>query len=121
MKAFVKDFDCADIDDLFSYVPTDPNNFGFWMNFSIGLQGEEGADNFQMLIATPNYIQQQHPFQNAVLPHNTLLVFEYDFNQILNTVDKYVKSLNEDSWEKLAEKLCRIAHWEFEDYKPYKS
>jgi len=115
VTAFIKAFDCADSDDRFSYVPAEPDNFGFWMDFTIGQQGEEWANNFHVLIATPSYIRQQHPFQKAVLLRNTWLVFDYDFNQILNTVDKYVKSLNEDSWEKLTEKLSRIAWREYEE------
>ncbi len=117
MKAFIKDFDCSDIDDLYSYIPDNPTNFGFWMNFTIGQEGEQWSNNFQLQVATPTYLQEQNPYQSAILLRHTLLVFEYDFVQIYNAVDQYVRSLEEDSWEKLTEKLSRIAWWEYEDYR----
>ena len=47
-----------------------------------------------------------------------MLVESYDFTQVLRLMANYVNSLEEESWEKLVEKLSRVALWEFEDYQP---
>jgi hypothetical protein len=61
------------------------------------------------MVATPKYIQKMHPNQSAVLLRHYLLVFRYDFNEILDVVSQYIRSIDEDTWEKVAEKVERIA------------
>lgn len=118
MKPIIVDYDSSDIDDFFTYQPTDPDFFGFPLNLTIGIEGQKGADNFQLMVATPKYIQKIYPNQSAILLRYYLVVFSYDFNEILDVVNTYVRSIDEDTWEKIAAKIGRIALWEFEDYKP---
>ena len=47
-----------------------------------------------------------------------MLVDNYDFTQVFRLMTNYVNSLEAESWEKLVEKLSRVALWEFEDYRP---
>jgi hypothetical protein len=117
MKPIIVDCDSSDVGDFFSYQPSDPDCFGFPLNLTIGIEGQEGADNFQLMVATPKYIQQTHPNQSAILLRHYLLVFRYDFNEILDVVNNYVRSIDEPTWEQVAEKIGRMAQWEFEDYK----
>ncbi|QHW01042.1 immunity 8 family protein [Spirosoma endbachense] len=119
MKPILVDFDSADVPDLFSYQPEDPEVFGFSLNLAVGIEGQKGADNFQLMVATPKYIQKMYPNQTSILLRHYLLVFRYDFNEILDVINGYIRSINEDIWEKVGEKVGRIAQWEFEDYKPY--
>lgn len=117
MKPVVVDFDSADVPDLFDYQPEDPEDFGFSLNLAIGIEGQKGADNFQLMIATPKYLRKMHPTQSPILLRHYLLVFGYDFNEILDVVNSYIRSIDEDTWDKVG----RIAQWEFEDYKLFQS
>ena len=119
MKPIIVSLDSSDVIDLFDYQPEDLEDFGFPLNLTIGIKGQRGADNFQLMVATPKYIQKMHPNQPAILLRHYLIVFRYDFNEILDVINNYVHSIEEDSWDKVAEKIGRIARWEFEDYKPY--
>lgn len=119
MRPIIIDCDSADVVDFFEYQPDDPEDFGFQFTIMVGIEGQKGTDNFQLMVATPKYIQKTHPNQSAILLRHYLIVFRYDFNEILDVVNRYVRSIEEDSWEKVAEKIGRIARWEFEDYKPY--
>lgn len=121
MKPILKDLDSADITDFFAYQPEDPEDFGFQLTLTIGADELEGADNFDLMVATPKRIQKMHPNQSAILLRHYLVVFRYDFNEILDVLNNYIRSIEEDNWEKVAGKVGRIAHWEFEDYKPYRS
>ena len=121
MKPIIINCDSSDVTDLFNYQPEDPEDFGFPLNLTIGIEGQKGADNFQLMIATPKYIQRMRPNQSAVLLRHYLLVFGYDFNEILDVINSYIGSINEDTWEKISEKVERLAQWEFEDYKPFQS
>lgn len=121
MKPIIVSCDSSDVVDFFDYQPEDPEDFGFPLNLAIGIEGQIGADNFQLMVATPKYIQRMHPNQSAILAillHRYLIVFRYDFNEILDVLNNYVRSIEEDSWEKVAEKIGRIARWEFEGYQP---
>ncbi|GAB3698136.1 immunity 8 family protein [Spirosoma flavus] len=119
MKPIIVSCDSSDVIDFFDYQPEVHDDFGFPLNLTIGIEGQEGANNFQLMVATPKYIQRTHPNQSAVLLRHYLVVFQYDFNEILDIINNYVRSIEEDSWEKVAEKIGRIAQWEFEDYKPF--
>lgn len=121
MRPIVLHCDSSDVPDLFDYKPDDPEYFGFPLNLSIGTEGDRGADNFQLMVATPKYIQKMYPGQSAVLLRHFLVVFHYDFNEILDVINRYVRSIQDDSWEKIAAKIGQIALWEFEDYQPYKT
>jgi 23S rRNA maturation-related 3'-5' exoribonuclease YhaM len=119
VKPIIVDCDSADVVDLFDYHPEDPEDFGFQLTLTIGIEGQKGADNFQLMVATPKHIQKIHPNQSAILLRHYLVVFRYDFNEILDVINKYIRSIEEDTWERVAEKIGRVAQWEFEDYKPY--
>lgn len=119
MKPIIVSLDSSDVIDFFDYQPEDPEDFGFPLNLTIGIEGQRGADNFELMVATPKYIQKMYPNQSAILLRHYLIVFHYDFNEILDVINNYVRSIEEDSWDKVAEKIGRIAHWEFEDYQPY--
>lgn len=120
MRPILVGYDSADVSDFSDYKPDDPEDFGFQFNVAVGIEGQEGADNFQLVVATPKHIQKTHPNQSAILLRHYLIVFRYDFNEILDVVNRYIRSIEEDTWEKIAEKIGRIALWEFEDYKPYR-
>lgn len=45
-----------------------------------------------------------------------LLVDSYRPQEIIDFVDRYVSSLDEEGWISLAGKLARVMEWEFEDY-----
>ena len=116
MRATIKSYDSSDIEDLLSYQPEDASVFGFSLTFSIGIVGKEGADNFEILVATPEYLRDYYAERTPIFIRHCMIVEDYHFPRILGLMTNYVNSLEEDSWEKLAEKLSRVARWEFEDY-----
>ncbi|SFB96601.1 Imm8 family immunity protein [Spirosoma endophyticum] len=94
MKPIIVDFDSSDVLDLFSYRPKD---FGFPLNLNIGTTEGKGADNFQLMVATPKYLKKMHPGQSAVLLRHVLLVFHYDFTEILDVLTRYIQPVEKDS------------------------
>ena len=119
MKPILVDYDSIDVVDLVNYQPEDPEEFGFLLTLTVGIEGREGADNFHLMIATPKYIQKMHPTESVIFLRHYLLVFRYDFKAILDAVNRQLCLIEEDNWKKIGEKVGRIAQWEFEDYKPF--
>ncbi len=41
----------------------------------------------------------------------------FDFAMLRKFVERFVRGCEADSWDELADKLSRLGHWEFEDYR----
>ena len=115
MKAEIKAYERIDNEDLSSYDPEDKQIFGFTLLFSIGVKGQEGADYFEVDVASPSYLEHLMP-QPYFLRH-TILDTDYNIPKTVALMTQYVEALEEESWEQLASKISRVARWEFEDYR----
>ena len=120
MRAEIKSYySDDDIGDLSAYQFNEADSVGYALTFSIGPVGREGSDNFEIVVTTPEDLQAYYAGKAPVFLRNCMLVENYNFSQILKLMTNYVNSLEEPSWDKLAEKLCRVARWEFEDYRSF--
>lgn len=119
MKAIVKGIFLMSADVLLEdYCPDDPKCFGLWIDLNIGPDNEEGAHNYQVLVCTPDWIKGECYGQKAVWGRHRLIVCEYDLELIKEQIRHYVENCSgKDFWE-MAQKVARIAAWEFEDYQP---
>ena len=115
MKAEIRDYQRINDENFSSYEP-DKQVFGYTLLFSIGVRGKEGIDYFEVDVASAGYLEQ-HNVKAGFLRH-TILATNYNIPEALALMTKYVDSLEEESWEKLANKISRISRWEFEDYRP---
>jgi hypothetical protein len=117
MKAIVKSMwiDSA-TQSLETYCPEDPKCFGLWVEMRVGPDNEEGAHDYRFIVCTPDWIKQEYGWEKSVWGRHMLIVFNYDLNLIAERVRSYVESCTgKDFWE-MAQKISRIALWEFEDY-----
>lgn len=118
MRAELKSIESADI--IFdSYSPENEYCFSFPIQMVIGSEECQGGNLFQMTVCTPAWIATENQGKVAVVGTGLLVVFRYDWPAILSAIREIVSSYSADDWEALAQKLSRIAHWEFEDYRPY--
>ena len=88
----------------------------FWIDLRIGIKNENGADDFRLLVCTPEWL-----FQNFWIPkilRHTLIIRKYDLNEITKIINKYIEKCTGNDWIEIAEKLSRYFQWEFEDYDP---
>jgi hypothetical protein len=100
--------------DLDSYHPENLENFSLWIEFKIGPEGLTGADDYRLLVCTPEWLRQ-----NVSEPRwgrHMLIVREYDRSVIEKCVCDYVMSCTGDKWEVIEGKVARNLSWEFEDY-----
>jgi hypothetical protein len=119
MRAEIKSYYADEsVGDPLTYQSRDADVFGYTLTFSIGPVGQEGADNFEVIVTTPKDLQTEYAGKSPAFLRHCILVDNYNFSQILRLMTNYVNSLEAESWEKLVEKLSRVALWEFEDYRP---
>jgi hypothetical protein len=115
MKAVIKHCYSTDVEDLFEYRPGNSSIFGFPLRFLIGPNDQPYEVSFDVFLCSPNYLLANYPKNSIIFNYHMIIAFEYNFDEILDRVAKYVTSLEEDTWEKLIDKLSRFGKSEFED------
>jgi hypothetical protein len=116
MRAAIRRYECVDSEDLSTYEVGEPPVFGFTLAFFIGVEGEEGSDQFEVLVASATYLAQRYPDQAATFLRHIMLASDYNIQEAVALMTKYVSSLEANSWQALATKINRVARWEYEDY-----
>lgn len=119
MKAELIGFHSPDIFDLKVFNPLEKDHFCFYLEFSVGIKNELGTDVFGITICTPKWLIDNKHESDIIFGRHYLIVFEYNYSRMYNFIKIYIENLEEDNWDKLAEKIGRIAYWEFEDYQEY--
>jgi hypothetical protein len=118
LNAVVGSFHSPDAPDLQAYSPPDPERFALLLEFTAGEVGEEsGGDDFGLVVCTPVWLADRVEPGRPFWPRHHLLVRSYDLDAIQSFVVSYVRSCSGPSWQEVAEKIGRLAYWEFEDYR----
>lgn len=115
MRAKLKGLSSPDV-ELQTFYPEDENSFGILIEAEIGAEGGAGADLFQIMVCTPDWIKEKYSDRKTVWGRHMLIVFEFDLAEIREAINRYVEGCVADDWPGLALKLARIGAWEFEDY-----
>lgn len=111
----------SDIDDLKNYTPGNPDNFEVSITMNIGIEGEEGADNFQVTFCTPKWLQENCKESEIFIPRHNLIVQKYDYPAFINRLNEICKMCEGKNWDECSDKLSRYFLSEFEDYKEYQN
>jgi len=115
MKAKIKRLQSPDV-DLSNFRPENPESFGFFMEFFAGPENEKGDESFGITVCTLPWLEQNKP-DEMFFGNNYLIVDRYDIKKVELFLSKYCDDCVGDSWIEVAQKIGRIAHWEFEDYR----
>ena len=111
MKPIIISYDCTDYDPIEKWVPDNPTDVDFWMNFTIG-PDIKGGDNFQIHIVTPNNLQGKNADKYALVIRN------YSWPVVLNNIENILENCQGENWSEVSEKLSQLMYWEFENYQP---
>lgn len=109
-----------DVNDLRNWQPSSPQEIFYPLEIDLGQKGFEGANVFDVLVATPEALQKhwdEYKRSNRQFPDRNLLVFgEYSWNLVHERVKKIVKSCERDTWQESVVCLNRYFRWEYEDH-----
>ncbi|WP_407321437.1 immunity 8 family protein [Dickeya ananatis] len=119
MKVELKALRSLEIEDsLINYWPDDPLNFGSWIRAMIGPDNQDGAESFDILICTPLWLQKELSTNKVLSGKGVLILSEYDYDEIVNFLEKQIATCHSENWSDVALRLSRIGFWEYEDYQP---
>lgn len=116
MRAELKRIHSPDIEDLLQFSPDDPERFSFLLQAIVGPLHKEGEESFDIEVCTPEWLSENHEKNDIVFGRHLLIVFDYNYERIVNKIKSYVEKCEGDTWDKIAEQIGRIGKWEFEDY-----
>ena len=102
-------WDCSAIDDIEAWIPSDPEDVDFWMNFRIGADGT--GDNYQAHVISPKNIGVR-----ARKAGGLIVVKNYSWEAVLSHVQDILESAPATSPED-AEYVAKHLCWEYEGYK----
>lgn len=109
-----------DIPDLRVSRPDNEDSFCILVQAIIGPRNALGDESFGFSVCTPKWLQailaDRQPY---VYGKSYLIIERYDYNTLWKAIDNLCQRSSGDSWEGVAEKLSKYAHWEFGDYRGY--
>ena len=118
MKAELIDLYSTDIPEpLSDFLPNVKDNFGFLVRMIVGEKSLGGEESFDFFLYAPNWLLSNYKGDDIVFGIHYLIVFEYNYEKIYNTLRKYINNLEEKIWKDIGLKSGRIGHWEFQDYR----
>ncbi len=90
LKAILKAIHSPDISDLIHYKPDNEDTFGLLLQLFIKPNTEEGFESFDVRVVTPKWLAETHSKHDIVIGRHYLIVFEYNYEQIVNTINKFL-------------------------------
>ena len=115
--AELKNLFSTDADPLQAFQPE--GDFGIYIFALVGPAGQQGEESFGFTLCTPRWFAENMK-DEFVLGRHYIFVREYDYALLEKFVRGYCKQCTGTSWSDVAQKVGRLGHWEFEDYKPHK-
>ena len=102
-KPVIRGWDCTDHDPIEDWVPDDPALVEYWCNVAIGIEGENGANNFQVHVVTEEMLSQ---IENK----NFLIVLPYyeGWSQVLDAINVRLDEIRELNWAGMQEPLSKM-------------
>lgn len=98
------------------YIPEQKDNFCFLATMLIGEETVGGEETFDIIVCTPQWLINNHSVSDIIIGRHYLIVFEYNYKRIVETLQKIVENSYAETWDEIALKIGRVGRWEFEDY-----
>jgi hypothetical protein len=108
-----------DADPLEDFKPNGP--FGLFVQAFVGAEGCPGEESFGFMVCTPDWFAVEHLRVRGSLASGRHFIFvtEFNYHALEKFVRDYCASCEGQTWREAAEKVARLGHWEFEDYKVF--
>ena len=104
-----------------SNLPGDPAAFSLLARMIVGLPDTLGEESFDITVCTPEWLAMTCRQVGGIYNprHHLVVDFEdFDARALRSWLAARVQEVQGESWAEIAERLGRLGHWEFEDYRP---
>jgi hypothetical protein len=98
--------------------PGEDGRVCFPLELEIGERGVNGADLFEVIIATPEGLRRLPTSINGVLSDRAAIVFDkFDWAGMRKVLSEILGACSAETWSESLLRLQRYFRWEYEDYK----
>lgn len=112
----IKEIFCPRVYDLASYQPEEAA-FCIHLQIVIGDRNIGGGEIFHISVGSPAYFAKRVSASGPCFGRGTLIVCQYDYDEIRDTLITYVNQTASETWIEVATKLNLVMRWEFENYR----
>ena len=116
MRASLRSVYRSDV-DVHTYVPDRPEDDGLWIRLMVGPADSPGDESFDVLVCTPLWLRRRIGENGPQIGRHRLIVDPMNLQKATDYLRGQVEALQAPNWRALAEKIARLGHWEFEDYR----
>ena len=99
--------------DLESFQP-DSESYSILLMARIGPRGEEGADDFFLILTSPTALAARAAAQGHLFTHGYLLLPGYDYQTLRQAIETLCERATGPDWPSVVAQLRLYAKWEFE-------
>lgn len=118
-KLEILDYDSADIDEVWNWVPESAQDVFFHLEIEVGEVGKEGGNLFQMEVATLEglkNIQLKYP-EKKFASRGLIILDKYSWESLLNYLKTELRQCSRKSWQESIQCLSKKFLWEYENFK----
>ena len=116
MKSKINSFICADHDPLDLYQPEDITMFRLWLEISVGVEGEEGEELFQIFICSQKWLEKKIKEYTFFVGLHAIIMDEYNYDNLCRILDSLI-CIEGSNYEEISNKLGQIALSEHQQYR----
>jgi hypothetical protein len=115
----IRALDSPDVDGAIEAArPRSNEEVHYLLTLTIGVVGEDGADLFNVVIATPEALRCRAVDNRGILADRaTIIVREFDWPTIRSHLEAILRKCDAPTMSEATQRLHRYFHWEYEDYK----
>ncbi|MFZ0226655.1 MAG: immunity 8 family protein [Mycobacterium sp.] len=114
MIAVLRDVHSPDSEDLRTFEPS-ASAFSILVQMLVGPASGDGEESFDVLVCSPDWLRTQ---PDPLVGRHLLIVHAFNWERIRSFLAAQVAACEGEDWSEVAQKVGRIGHWEFEDYRP---
>lgn len=101
-----------------STLPGDPAEFSLNARMIVGPHDGPGEESFDITVCTAEWLRTAARSEFYDARHHVVVDFDtFDRNALHAWLARRVESVHADTWTQIGERLGRLGHWEFEDYR----
>lgn len=116
MKAQIKNLDLNGDLNLDEFSPSSNEIFSFYITAGIGCELSEEKDNFQILICSKKWEDNELQSNREVSDSRIVIDFDFNIHLIKLEIRRKIEACHGNDWQEVITQLRQIAEWEYENY-----
>lgn len=107
-----------DVDDIAAWMAPPEDPWSVYIEITVGPVGSVGEEVFGFTVCNPDWLSYRAASEGVVSGRHLLVMTTFSWPSVQAFIESYLADIEGDTWPEVAANVARLAHWEFEDYRP---